>query len=226
MSTWARVATLGLITGFCGSVALAAAAVECGPHEDAEKLSHRALALSDFAGERPREKAQAKNVDSTSILITTTVIVDKLGIEVVSTADGGFVARVADLCVRAYFMKLLSGRKSEVSVNWELRHEQGHFDLTLAHAQALEAQLAPLAFEAKSADAAKAGLRAEASALYRAELARCQKEQDRYDRETGHGNRRSAQGRWTQEIAARLGALAATERIASAESDPAAEGER
>jgi len=204
MSIWARVATLGLITVFGGSIAEAAAALECGPHEDAEKMSHRQLALSDFAGERPREKGHAKNNDSTSILITTTVIVDELGIEVDASPDGGFVARVSDLCVRAYFMKLLSGRKSELAVNWELRHEQGHFDLTLAHAQALEAQLAPLAFAAKSADAAKQGLRARVAALYRAQLERCQKEQDSYDRETRHGHHRSAQGRWAQEIAARI----------------------
>jgi hypothetical protein len=215
MAGWARVATLGVITAFCGSTALAAAAAECGPHEDAERLSHRQLALSDFAGERPREKGHAKNSDSTSILITTTVMVDELAIDVQPVPRGGFVARVSHLCVRAYFMKLLSGRKSELAVNWELGHEQGHFDLTLAHARTLEAQLAPLIFEADGTEAAKQGVRTRVSALYRAQLARCQEEQDRYDRETRHGHHRRAQGRWTREIAARIAVAPAVAVVAS-----------
>jgi hypothetical protein len=204
MSIRARVATLGIITGFCGSIALAAAAAECGPREDAEKASHRQLALGDFAGERPREKGRPKQGDSTSILIATAVAIDELGIDAQLEPDGRFVARVVRLCVRAYFMKQLSGRKSEMAVAWELGHEQGHFDLTQAHALELEAQVAGLTLAADSADAARQGLRERVIALYRDHAERSQGEQDRYDRETRHGHHRSVQGRWTDEIAARI----------------------
>jgi hypothetical protein len=204
MSIRARAVTLGLVTGFCGSIALAAGAAECGRYEDAEKASHRQLALGDFAGERPREKGRPKQGDSTSILITTAVAIDELGIDAQAEPDGRFVARVVRLCVRAYFMKRLSGRKTEMAVPWELAHEQGHFDLTQAHALELEAQVAGLRLSAESADSAARGLRERVIALYRAHAEHSQAEQDRYDRETRHGHHRRAQGRWTDEIAARI----------------------
>jgi hypothetical protein len=223
MSIRARAATLGLVTGILVSMALAAGAAECGPYEDAEKASHRPLALGDFAGERPREKGRPRQGDSTSILITTAVAIDELGIDAQPEPDGRFVARVVRLCVRAYFMKRLSGRKSEMAVPWELAHEQGHFDLTQAHALELEAQVAGLTFRAESADAAARELRDRVIALYRAHAERSQGEQDQYDRETRHGHHRRAQGRWTDEIAARIAPAPA---VAVAVAEPGAGSQR
>ncbi len=61
-----------------------------------------------------------------------------------------------------------------------------------------------LTHTASSAEAAERGLRDAAARLYREALAECQAAQDLYDRETRHGNHRSAQGRWTTQLASEL----------------------
>ena len=53
--------------------------------------------------------------------------------------------------------------------------------------------------------------------VYREGLAECQAQQDLYDRETRHGNHRSAQGRWTQELAAELAGAASASAVAAAD---------
>jgi len=204
MSIWARVAAFGLITIFSGSIGAAAQAAECGQNEDAERASHRQLSMADFSGARPSENGRPRSGGATAILITTAIAVDELAAATERQADQRWIARVSELCVRAYLMKALSGRRSEVKAAWDLRHEQGHFDLTLAHARSLERSLRELTFAADDAKAATRGLRALARETYRARVADLQREQDLYDRETRHGHSRAAQGRWLAEIAARL----------------------
>ena len=81
----------------------------------------------------------------------------------------------------------------------------------------LRARLAALTHTAGSAEAAERGMRDAAARLYREALAECQAGQDLYDRETRHGNHRSAQGRWTQELAADLAGAASASVVAAAD---------
>ena len=201
MATRGKCLTACVISVFLGA---GSATAECGAVETEELASHRALTQDDFAGAKPREAGRTRNGGSTAIVIVTAMAVDAVEIEVAESADGAFVARPAALCVRSYLLKRESGWRRDASAAWDLRHEQGHFDLTEAHTRALEAKLGALSAAGADADAAKRALRAEIARAYRAATAELQAEQDRYDRETRHGNHRSAQGRWSEEIAAAL----------------------
>jgi Bacterial protein of unknown function (DUF922) len=199
---------LGLFAAIGVLAGARSARAECEAVETGELASYRQLSLDDFSGERPREAGRARQLGATAILITTAIAVDAIEIGVELAPDGRWLARPASLCVRAYFLKKESGRRRDVSASWDLRHEQGHFDLTEAHARVLEARLAMLTASASDAVGAKRTLRELAERSYREATARLQAEQDRYDRETRHGHHRSAQGRWRGEIAARLGSNA------------------
>jgi hypothetical protein len=190
------------------------ATAECGAVETAERASYRALTLADFAGEQPREPGRPRSGGATLIVIVTAMAVDAVEVEVAPSPNGGWTARPASICLRSYLMKRESGRRRGAGAAWDLRHEQGHFDLTEVHARRLEDEIASLRAKGADADAAKRALRAEVARVYRAATAVLQADQDRYDHATRHGNHRSAQGRWTEAIAA---ALAPPERIVQAE---------
>jgi hypothetical protein len=209
MASGRRFATAGIIAGFCVLTATASGADECGEYEDAQRASHRVLALDDFAGPPPHEPSRAKDRDGTAILIRTTIAVDSLGTGVEFTSDGRFVARASAPCVRAFLLKEASGRRRGQRDGWDLRHEQGHFDLTESYARRLEARLRSLSYSAANAEEARRGLGEHAAAAYRDTLLACQSEQDRYDRETRHGHHRSAQGHWTAKLTAMLRARSA-----------------
>jgi len=213
--------TACLGTGLFGAIGIAsdaaAARAECAPVETLELASHRELSLADFSGERPREAGRARQRGATRILITTAIAVDVLEISAEPASDGSWLARPTSLCVRAYLMKKESGRQRDGSEVWDLRHEQGHFDLTQAHARRLEARLRALRASASDAEAAARALRERAERAYRDATAELQAEQDRYDRETRHGHHRSAQGRWLGELAALLALDAEATQTAQAE---------
>jgi hypothetical protein len=189
------------------------ASAECGAVETPELASYRALTRDDFVGEKPRDADRVRGIGATAILIVTAMAVDAVAIELAAAQDGAWIARPAALCVRSYLMKRKSGWRRDVSAAWDVRHEQGHFDLTESRARQLEAQLAKLSATGDDTDAAKRALHAEIARVYRAATSELQAEQDRYDRETRHGNHRFAQGRWNDAIAA---ALAPVPRIAQA----------
>jgi hypothetical protein len=188
------------------------ARAECGPVEDAERASHRALTLADFARGVPRGEERSARGEETAILITTALRVDALALRS-EQAGGEFVASVRERCVRAVLVKERTGRKRAARAVWDaqpessdsdLRHEQGHFDLTQSCARRLDAELSRLTQRAASVGAAERGLRERAARLYRDASAECQALQDRYDRETRHGHKSQAQAHWSARIAAEL----------------------
>jgi hypothetical protein len=90
------------------------------------------------------------------------------------------------------------------SSDQDLRHEQGHFDLTQRCAQHLDVALERVTQRGASAGDATRALQREAARLYREASAACQELQNRYDRETRHGHKPRAQARWAERIAAEL----------------------
>ena len=206
MACGPRREALGVVMLFCLAIGARAAELDCGPREDAEKASYRALSLDDFLGERPREPGRLRSGGATTILIVTTIAVDELATGTSRDASGRWTARIVGLCIRAYLVKQLSGRARETTRPWDLRHEQGHFDLTQSHALRLEERLYALSSTANDQAAAKQRLLELMRAAYGEQLAACQSEQELYDKQTRHGNHRSAQGRWLALIASRLAA--------------------
>ena len=204
MGSRAGHATYGLFTVFCLVANGQAHAGVCSAYEDGERASHRMLTLADFAGSLPQENARAHDRNATEILIVTSIRIDELGVQTEPSGAGGFVARPSSLCVRAYLLKEQSGRRRQAKDGWDLRHEQGHFDLTELRARRLEARLAALEFVAETERDAEEGLRDLAARLYHDVLAEVQKAQDVYDRETRHGHNRLAQGRWLGELSSQL----------------------
>lgn len=178
----------------------------CPPRDDAERTSHRSLRWDDFAGPAPASDTRRGDRDRTLVLLRTSIRVDALAIAAEPGTDGGFRARVEGACVQAYVLKRLSGRARGAPRDSQLRHEQLHFDLTEAFARELRERLTSALAEGSDADEAERALRAEVGRLYR-EVARAhEREQQRYDRETSHGQRAGAQARWTRETGQRLGA--------------------
>jgi hypothetical protein len=181
-----------------------AGAVECAPVEDAQRTSHRRIAWEDFRGERPVRYRIGQSAPPVRAAIATSVALDAWSPVALRRAEGGLVARVYSLCVRAYMHKLLSGRLSEHTRPADLAHEQGHFDVAQVFAGILAARLGALSEPVDAAEDARAALLPRIQAVYRETMAECQATQERYERETSYGNRVGRQQRWERELAARI----------------------
>jgi hypothetical protein len=200
--------------------AAASQAADCGAHEDAERASHRTLTWDDFQGPPPPGAARGASPHAPSIKLHSSLRIDALAVATEPVAGGAFSAHVAHVCVRAYALKQLSGRPRSAVLTWQLEHEQGHFDLTQAHAQRLRERLAALTGEGATAAAAEQSLRDAARAAYRDAMRQLQAEQDRYDRETRHGNHRARQAKWKRALAGEIAPPQRAGGVAVAARDP------
>jgi hypothetical protein len=181
-----------------------AAAEDCGPVEDAERASYRALAWTDFQGPAPDPGVRGGDRHAIAVQIHTSLRIDALAVATEPLRGGGFVARAAEPCVRGYVLKQRSARVRSAGFVWQLAHEQGHFDLTQLHAQQLAQQLAALAAEGGSAADAERALWEAVERAYQGASREHAIAQRRYDRETSHGHRHAQQLQWRTRVAARL----------------------
>ncbi len=191
---------LALGTGIAGN-----ARADCGSYEDETRASYRELRWEDFRGPRPPRKRHGMGGrPAIQALIATSVRVDALEVVVTPLANGEWLARPGQLCIRAYGLKDRSGHHREQTMRRELAHEQGHFDVSKLAAQALRLQLAGLEQRASSPEQAERELREQAREVYREAMAESQRLQERYERETRYGNRRNIQERWGRELRERI----------------------
>jgi hypothetical protein len=181
--------------------ALSSTAV-CDAFEDDRLTSHRRIRWEDYRGARPVRAPAGQ--PAIVAHIATSVRLDSWRAEVAAGPDGTWVARVGDLCVRAYMHKDRSGYVRTYRGRWDLAHEQGHFDIAELCARTLRARFLALRIPVESPEQASDRTLRALRSVYLRTMAECQKEQDRYEHETSSGSRRSRQMRWTHELAARL----------------------
>lgn len=121
--------------------------------------------------------------------------------------NGHAVARITDWSVWSGFDRNKSSRKSWFkNVPETLPHEQGHLDINELHSKRLaETPLDKLPVgEGNTGEQAEADLARKMKALGDRVSAQVQKEQDRYDAETNHGQDPAKQREWSAVIQARL----------------------
>lgn len=196
------------------SLSSASASIACGALEDAERASYRALRWEDFQAAPPPAEREAQ-LDRTAIRLRSSIRIDAMPIEA-REVDGTWLARLVSPCVRAYALKQLSGRLPSARHDWQLAHEQGHFDLTELHARRLAAQLGELTAIGATREAAERALREAIRRAYAEECAAHERAQARYDDATAHGQQRRWQAKWARRIAANLAAEARRGRALSA----------
>lgn len=121
---------------------------------------------------------------------------------------GYFEAKITELTLATFFDQKSSWRRARLPENAValLAHEQGHLDLTLLLQKRLsQTRLESLEIgKGSRSEDAVTDLDGKMRQWFDAQIADNQKLQDRYDAETDHSRRRSAQERWTQQIALAL----------------------
>ncbi len=201
--------TIGIV-GIIMSFAATAGRAEttgCGAFEDGAVTSHRQIEWADFQGPRPSRvrgrKARQTPIDAQ---IATSVRLDRWDVIAEENGAGRWVARIGELCVRAYMYKELSGHHAGTeTTRRDLEHEQGHFDITEQTARTLARELRDVETHGADRPEAERRLRDLVKETYRRRMAECIGTQDRYEKETRYGNKRKPQERWLRELADALG---------------------
>ena len=176
--------------------------------EDESRTTYRAIGWEDFQGKRPGRFGNAPHQLTTRASIATSIRVEPYGVALTQGESGRWTARPANLCARAFMYKDRSGHREDEREDKALAHEQGHFDLTEVFTRELRVRLAGLEHTARDRGAASRGLKERVERDYRGAVKRWRETQERYDRETRHGVKRTYQRKWFEEIDERLAASA------------------
>lgn len=174
---------------------------ECGPAEDASRMSYRQLAWEDFQG--ARRFADGPTEAATAAEIAVSVAIDDWQVRLASAPPSAAAARVGEACVRAYMHKDRSGRVSQRGRH-DLAHEQGHFDIAQLFAGILAVRLEQISMPVVRESEAREALLGEVRVVYRATMVEFQAMEARYEQETAFGTKHGRQARWQRELAVRL----------------------
>lgn len=196
---------VGLIAGQLLTVPVAWA--ECGPVEDETQTTYRQVRWEDFQGEPPGRFGGHYRSRVERARIATAIRLEPVEFETTRDDTGRWLARPANVCVRALMYKDRSSVRPHEQTDRGLRHEQGHFDLTAYFASVLRSPLSALEHRADSPEDAERGLWEQIERDYNAVVERWKEMEARYDRETRHNGSRPAQDRWLREIGGLVSAI-------------------
>lgn len=168
-------------------------------YDHATETTYRQVTWDDFQGKGQRPPGWNRWSEGTFALIATALRLNKYQLEERQEGDE-WISTAPGIRPYAIMNKDFSAVKHGSRNAYTLAHEQLHFDLAEAFARRLAVELAKIEgrgatlAEARADHASQLQQRLDASMRELGEL------QERYDRETMHGERKKKQKKWAAEV--------------------------